>query len=57
MSNLVGLEEIKRLLDSLKIESDIYVSNSKLFIKGDTNVLKFAKIIKPKFKKVSLSLR
>ncbi|MFH1710696.1 MAG: LAGLIDADG family homing endonuclease [Nanoarchaeota archaeon] len=55
MSNMPGLNSMKKLLASLKINSSIYLSNSKLFIKGDKDVTRFAKIIKPKFKKVELS--
>lgn len=55
MSNILGLENMQKILSSLGIKSHIYLSNSKLFIKGDEDVSKFATIIKPKFKKVSLT--
>jgi len=53
MYNKKGLKQLKKLLYSLGIKSKLYLY-PKLIIKGHKDVLKFAKIIKPKFKKIDL---
>jgi intein/homing endonuclease len=53
MYNIRGLKQIKELLLSLGIESKLY-PYPKLIIKGHKDVVKFSKIINPKFKRVDL---
>jgi len=51
--NIKGLKQLKKVLFSLGINSKLY-SYPKLIIKGSKDVLKFAKIVKPMFKKIDL---
>jgi intein/homing endonuclease len=53
MHNLKGLAEVQNLLLELDINSKLHDNWKKLVIKGNRDVYKFAKIIKPKFKKIT----